>query len=69
MAKKKKAAKRKYEIAHLGISWQAMKIGAHEYAGTAKGCKANASRANRLYAPKKWRTYTDMGVVYVQRLE
>lgn len=53
---------------HLGISWQTMKVGKLEYKGTATGAKANASRANKLYAPKRWRTYSEEGKVYVERL-
>lgn len=61
MAKKK-------PIKHLGLRWQTMKIGQYLYEGTYEGAKSNVCRANRRYAPKRWKTYTTArtknGVVY-----
>jgi hypothetical protein len=58
---------KKNPFAHLGISWQRMKIGVYVYKGTYTGAKANVCRANRSYAPKKWKTYSKDGEVFVER--
>jgi len=59
---------KKNPFAHLNLSWQTMKLGKLEYKGTATGAKANASRASKLYFPKRWRTFSEDGIVYVERL-
>lgn len=65
MAKKKKPRKRRV---HLGISWQTMKVGVVAYEGTYDGAKANACRANKLYKPKTWRTFSNADGVFIERL-
>ena len=54
--------------AHLGLSWQRMKVGVFTYKGTQTGAKANVCRANKLYAPKKWKSFCKDGEVFVERL-
>lgn len=64
MAKAKKSP-----FAHLNLSWQRMKLGRFQYMGTYTGAKANVCRANKSYKPKKWRTYSTDGMVFVERTE
>lgn len=59
---------KKNPFANLNLSWQRMKIGKFIYAGTYTGAKANVCRANRSYKPKKWRTFSEGDVVWVERL-
>lgn len=62
-------AKRKSLFERLGLDWQTMEIGAFVYKGTHTGAKANACRANKSYAPKKWVTYKKDKKTYVERVE
>lgn len=59
---------KKSPFRHLNLSWQRMKLGMFVYKGTYTGAKANVCRANRAYAPKKWRTWSDAEHTYVERV-
>ena len=53
-----------------GINWRDMELcGPIAYPGTAQGAKANAWRANRFYAPKKYRSFQYDRKVFVERTQ